>query len=43
MQEGKNWIITQMPEVQSAFVAASTTDGAIKALVGGFDYNLNKV
>ncbi|MBC3935278.1 penicillin-binding protein 1A [Undibacterium rugosum] len=42
MQEGKNWVITQMPEVQSAFVAASTVDGAIKALVGGFDYNLNK-
>ena len=34
--------ITQMPEVASAFVAASTTDGAIKALVGGFDYNRNK-
>jgi penicillin-binding protein 1A len=31
-----------MPEVQSAFVAASTTDGAIKALVGGFDFDLNK-
>lgn len=42
MQEGKNWVITQMPEVQSAFIAASTTDGAIKALVGGFDFNLNK-
>ena len=42
MQEGKNWSITQMPEVQSAFVAADTNDGAIKALVGGFDYNLNK-
>ena len=42
MQEGKNWVITQMPEVQSAFVAASTVDGSIKALVGGFDYNLNK-
>ncbi|WP_423709054.1 penicillin-binding protein 1A [Undibacterium sp. WLX3042] len=42
MQEGKNWVITQMPEVQSAFVAASTTDGAIKALVGGFDFDLNK-
>lgn len=42
MQEGKDWVITQMPEVQSAFIAASTTDGAIKALVGGFDYNLNK-
>jgi penicillin-binding protein 1A len=40
--EGANWTITQMPEVQSAFVAASTTDGAIKALVGGFDYNINK-
>lgn len=42
VQEGTNWNITQMPEVQSAFVAASTTDGAIKALVGGFDYNINK-
>ncbi|MFZ6874820.1 penicillin-binding protein 1A [Undibacterium sp. Di27W] len=40
--EGKSWAITQMPEVQSAFVAANTTDGAIRALVGGFDYNLNK-
>lgn len=42
MLEGKNWTITQMPEVQSAFVATSTTDGAIRALVGGFDYNINK-
>lgn len=40
--DGKAWSITQMPEVQSAFVAANTTDGAIRALVGGFDYNLNK-
>ena len=31
-----------MPEVQSAFISASTTDGAIKALVGGFDFNFNK-
>jgi penicillin-binding protein 1A len=42
MLESKNWIITQMPEVQSAFVAADTTDGAIRALVGGFDFNINK-
>ncbi|MBC3920697.1 penicillin-binding protein 1A [Undibacterium sp. CY18W] len=42
MLDGKAWSITQMPEVQSAFVAANTTDGAIRALVGGFDYNLNK-
>ncbi len=42
IQEGKNWSITQIPEVQSAFVSANTEDGAIRALVGGFDYNLNK-
>ena len=40
--EGKTWTITQMPEVESAFIAASTNDGAIRALVGGFDYNRNK-
>ncbi|GIZ53424.1 penicillin-binding protein 1A [Noviherbaspirillum aridicola] len=40
--ENKVWTITQMPEVQSAFVAANTEDGAIRALVGGFDFNRNK-
>jgi penicillin-binding protein 1A len=39
---GSAWSITQMPEIESAFVAADTTDGAIRALVGGFDYNRNK-
>jgi penicillin-binding protein 1A len=42
MLEGKDWQITQMPEVESAFISASTEDGAIKAMVGGFDYNRNK-
>ncbi len=42
MLENKAWTITQMPEVQSAFVAANTDDGAIRALVGGFDFNRNK-
>ncbi len=37
-----NWLVTQMPEVESAFIAASTEDGAIRALVGGFDFNRNK-
>src|SRR5476649_1325688 len=41
-QEGTVWEVTQMPEIESAFVAASTTDGAIRAMVGGFDYNRNK-
>lgn len=40
--EDKNWSITQMPEVESAFVAVSTNDGAIRALVGGFDFSRNK-
>ncbi len=42
MQEGKAWSVIQMPEVQSAFVAANTDDGAIRAMVGGFDFNRNK-
>ena len=41
-QEGKTWSITQMPEVESAFVSASTEDGAIRALIGGFDFSRNK-
>ncbi len=39
---GKNWQIVQLPEVEAAFVAASPVDGAIRALVGGFDFNRNK-
>lgn len=42
IQEGKTWSITQMPEVESAFIAANTEDGAIRALIGGFDFNRNK-
>jgi penicillin-binding protein 1A len=41
-QENHAWTITQMPEVESAFVAANTEDGSIRALVGGFDFNRNK-
>lgn len=41
-QENRAWSVTQMPEVESAFISASTTDGAIRALIGGFDYNRNK-
>ncbi|MEO7242465.1 MAG: PBP1A family penicillin-binding protein [Variovorax sp.] len=36
------WEITQLPEVESAFVAMDPRDGMIKALVGGFDFNKNK-
>ncbi|HQR70550.1 MAG TPA: penicillin-binding protein 1A [Burkholderiaceae bacterium] len=36
------WEIVQLPQVEAAFVAASSRDGAIRALIGGFDFNLNK-
>lgn len=42
MQDGDTWIVTQMPEVESAFVATNAEDGAIRALIGGFDFNRNK-
>ncbi len=34
--------ITQMPEVQAALVALQTNNGAVRALVGGFDFQSNK-
>jgi penicillin-binding protein 1A len=37
-----NWQISQLPDVESAFVAVSPQDGSIRALVGGFDFNRNK-
>lgn len=36
------WQISQLPDVEAAFVAASPIDGAVRALVGGFDFNRNK-
>lgn len=34
--------ITQMPEVESGFVALHPQSGAVRALVGGFDFSRNK-
>jgi penicillin-binding protein 1A len=39
---GSSWSITQLPEVESAFVAVDPNDGRIRALVGGFDFNRSK-
>ncbi|MFC0251754.1 penicillin-binding protein 1A [Massilia consociata] len=36
------WAITQLPEVAAAFVAIDAGTGAYHALVGGFDFNLQK-
>ena len=38
----QTWEITQLPEVEGAFVAIDPRDGAIKAMVGGFDFAKNK-
>ncbi|MDO8932718.1 MAG: penicillin-binding protein 1A [Rhodocyclaceae bacterium] len=43
LQKGeKDWQISQLPDVEAAFVAASPVDGAVRALVGGFDFNRGK-
>ncbi|MEN9543291.1 MAG: hypothetical protein RLZZ598_124 [Pseudomonadota bacterium] len=36
------WSITQLPEVEGALVALDPMTGAIRALVGGFDFAKNK-
>jgi penicillin-binding protein 1A len=37
-----NWQIAQMPQVEASFLAADPKSGAIRALVGGFDFNRSK-
>lgn len=39
---GERWRLAQLPQVQGAFVALAPHDGAIQALVGGYDYFLGK-
>ncbi|MGA0609923.1 penicillin-binding protein 1A [Caldimonas sp. KR1-144] len=36
------WSITQLPEVEGAFVAIDPQTGSIRAMVGGFDFAKNK-
>ena len=36
------WMLAQLPTVESAFVAADFETGAIRALVGGFDFAISK-
>ena len=39
--DGKHWTLAQVPQVEAAFVASNFNTGAVTALVGGFDFNLN--
>jgi len=36
------WSITQLPEVEGAFIALDPRNGAVRAMVGGFDYSKSK-
>ncbi len=40
--ENRQWRLSQMPAVQSALASVDSRDGAIRALVGGFSFALNK-
>jgi penicillin-binding protein 1A len=41
-RDGKSWQILQLPEAEAAFISLDPKDGAIRALVGGFDFSRNK-
>lgn len=38
----QKWLLAQKPEVQSALISLNSKDGAIQALVGGFNFYENK-
>ncbi|MBE0591166.1 MAG: penicillin-binding protein, partial [Gemmatimonadales bacterium] len=42
VEERDGWRISQLPQVQAAFVAVNTADGSVRALVGGYDFERNK-
>lgn len=43
IQDGNNgWEITQRPQVEAAFISVDTRDGAVRSMVGGFDFARSK-
>ncbi|MDA9043785.1 transglycosylase domain-containing protein, partial [Pseudomonadales bacterium] len=42
LRDEGTWRLGQVPSIQGAFVAVDPVDGGIKALVGGYDFNLNQ-
>jgi penicillin-binding protein 1A len=41
-QRGENWLLADVPRVQGALVSVDSSNGAIRAMVGGFDFFQNK-
>jgi penicillin-binding protein 1A len=37
--DGKSWQISQLPEAEGAFISVNPQDGAVRSLVGGFDFS----
>lgn len=42
LRGAKGWLVTQPPEVEGAFLSVDPKTGAVRSLVGGFDFNRNK-
>ncbi|MCW8884479.1 MAG: penicillin-binding protein 1A [Motiliproteus sp.] len=42
VEREKKWLLTQIPEAQAALVSLSPRNGAIRALVGGFNFSYSK-
>ena len=41
-QSSEGWVLSQMPDIQGTLVAMNPSNGAIKAIVGGFDFSANQ-
>jgi penicillin-binding protein 1A len=41
-EQAAQWMLGQIPDVSSAFIAIDNNDGAVEALVGGFNYQQSK-
>lgn len=41
-KRGETWLLADIPNVQGALVSLDSSNGAIRAMVGGFDYFQNK-
>jgi penicillin-binding protein 1A len=42
VKTAKGWTITQPPEVEAGFISLDPHSGAVRSLIGGFDFNRNK-
>lgn len=38
----EGWTLSQMPEIQATIIAMNPANGAVKAIVGGFDFSANQ-